>query len=122
VPITTANALGFKGCGKTQRKRQEVSGHDFSRADKINQQRWALAPAKVQTCISFLACLFPQAPKRHFSKRLDFNMIATLCPHRFEPRNAVHTLFSPRGMIFGHGRLDRKTTRTAKLPNESKTS
>ena len=36
--------LGFTCCGKTHRKRQEVSGHDFSRAEKANKTTWALAP------------------------------------------------------------------------------
>jgi hypothetical protein len=32
------------GCGKTLRERQEVSGHDFSRAANAIELTWALAP------------------------------------------------------------------------------
>jgi hypothetical protein len=31
--------------GKTPLKLQNVSGHDFSRAERVTKSRWALAPA-----------------------------------------------------------------------------
>jgi hypothetical protein len=34
----------FTGCAKTQQERQEVSGHDFSRAESVVQEDRALAP------------------------------------------------------------------------------
>src|ERR1700679_609670 len=37
--------VGFTGCGKTHRERQEVSGHDFSRAASAAIPTWASAPA-----------------------------------------------------------------------------
>ena len=52
--------VGFAGCGETQRKRQEVSGHDFSRAVSATESTWASAPAYAFQALHPRAGLFPQ--------------------------------------------------------------
>jgi len=46
--IKTSNInASFTGCGKTHPERQEASGHDFSRADRVCKIDGALAPEEL---------------------------------------------------------------------------
>jgi hypothetical protein len=48
VPKKASITRGFRGCRKTQRKEQEASGHDFSRAEKATITRGFRGCGKTQ--------------------------------------------------------------------------
>jgi hypothetical protein len=45
ISCSCAIAIDYGASCKIQSKVQEVSGHDFSRAEGAQKSRWALAPA-----------------------------------------------------------------------------